>query len=49
MELQTALDNLYKAARQLNTTADIHQALYESYNVLLAAIKPVEAPKDETL
>jgi len=45
MNTETALNNLYAAARSAMLTAEQHEIIRKSVEVLVEALKPKEAPK----
>ena len=47
MNTETALNNLYAAARLAPLPAEQHESLRKSAEVLVEALKPKEAPKAE--
>ena len=40
MEPKAALDNLYRAARSVSATADVHEALANCYKAILDVVAP---------
>jgi hypothetical protein len=47
MNTEQALNNLYNAARAALLTAEQHEIIRKSAEVLVEALKPKEAPKSE--
>jgi hypothetical protein len=45
MSTETALNNIYNAARLAPLTAEQHEIIRKSAEVLVEALKPKEAPK----
>jgi hypothetical protein len=45
MNTEQALNNLYQAARSAMLTAEQHEIIRKSAEVLVEALKPKEAPK----
>lgn len=43
MTLEQALENLYTGARTVQASADVHDQLKISYQILLEALKPKDA------
>jgi hypothetical protein len=47
MSTETALNNIYNAARLAPLTAEQHDIIRKSAEVLVEALKPKDAPKPE--